>query len=276
MLHYLRAAFLAGIDVPALGRLPVNLLAIAAFVALGFLHPAFWVAGAVLEFLFLFALSGNQRFRSAVDAGDRADEGAIAEKRLQLISSLPQTEQRRFTGLLARFDRLEEIFRSEQAPDFVIDANRDVLRRLEWAYLKLLVAHANIDYVGAGCENEEALHARIAALQAESAEADPQALRDSRTATLAILNERLANIQRRALTLQEIDADLNRIEAQVDLLIENATLSRRPEVLTANPEVATNLDRATLFGDAQQTIADLDQMLAASPTHPAARVTEQA
>ncbi|HZU28080.1 MAG TPA: hypothetical protein VFA04_21295, partial [Bryobacteraceae bacterium] len=204
MLHYLKAAFFAGIDVPGLGHVPVNVLGVAACIALGFLYPVIWYAGAALELLFLFTLAGNARFRRAVDAQDLVNEDTIAQKRLQLIDSLPQAEQRRFTGLLARFERLEEVFRSQQADDFILDQNRNVLRRLEWAYLKLLVAQANIGYMDSNGENEETLRARILALDSEARTSDPPALRESRAATIAILSERIANIRRRADTLQEI------------------------------------------------------------------------
>ena len=45
MWRYLKAAFLVGVPVPALGRVPLNALAAAGFLILGFGHPGFWFLG---------------------------------------------------------------------------------------------------------------------------------------------------------------------------------------------------------------------------------------
>lgn len=216
MLRYVTAAFVARI-----GPVPANILAVLVFAILGFVHPAFWIGGAVLELFFLLALATNSRFRTAVDATRRTGDAELAEKRLQLIASLPQEQQRRFAGLLLRFERLEEIFRNQQAENWIMDINRDVLRRLEWTYLELLQAEANLDSLAAGTESEDQLRARIA-----EAEADDT--------TAAILRERLDNVQRRAQSLHQIHSDLRRIEAEVDLMIENATLQTTPQPLRSD------------------------------------------
>src|SRR6187455_1548727 len=63
---YLSAAFNAR---PAGMPVPPNWFAVAAFVLLGALaNPAFWLIGAGLEGLYLWALSRNERFRAVIDA----------------------------------------------------------------------------------------------------------------------------------------------------------------------------------------------------------------
>ena len=68
MLRYLKAAFLVGVDLPALGRIPANILGLSAFAVFGFGEPAFWLLGIGLETAFLFALAYNARFQKVVDA----------------------------------------------------------------------------------------------------------------------------------------------------------------------------------------------------------------
>ncbi len=68
MLRYLKAAFLVVVDLPALGRVPANILGRSAFAVFGFGEPAFWLLGIGLETAFLFALAYNARFQKVVDA----------------------------------------------------------------------------------------------------------------------------------------------------------------------------------------------------------------
>ena len=63
MWRYLKSAFLVGIDVPALGRLPINVLVATGFGILGFAEPAFWLAGIALETAFVSTLAFNPRFQ---------------------------------------------------------------------------------------------------------------------------------------------------------------------------------------------------------------------
>jgi hypothetical protein len=78
-------------------------------------------------------------------------------------------------------------------------------------------------------------------------------------ATLAILKERIVNVRRRQESLAEIESDLTRIEAQVDLMVENATIQGKPQTISTDIELATNLAGASLFGDSETMVADLDQ-----------------
>jgi hypothetical protein len=260
VLRYLKAAFFCRVPLPALGEVPANVLAIVAFAALGAVDAGFWMLGAGLETLFLFSLATNSRFQRVVDARDvHATEIDGDQKRRDLVRTLPTDLQSRFTHLSARCGRVAEIYRNQQAEDFVLESNRDALKRLEWVYLKLLVARHNL-LSTASSETEAALRARAAALESELKQTgDNGPLRQSRSATLAILKERLANVRRREESLAEIDSDLTRIDAQVDLMIENATIQGKPQTIATDIELATNLAGASLFGESETAVADLDQ-----------------
>ncbi len=68
MWRYIKSAFLVSADVPALGRVPVNILLASGFVILGFAQPAFWFLGAAVEATLVTALAFNPRFQKYVEA----------------------------------------------------------------------------------------------------------------------------------------------------------------------------------------------------------------
>jgi hypothetical protein len=88
------------------------------------------------------------------------------------------------------------------------------------------------------------------------------ALRESKTATLAIMKQRLANLRNRTRTMQEIESDLTRIEAQVDLALENASMQGKPQTISLEIDLASDLVSGTLFGESQNDVAALERAFA--------------
>jgi len=86
-----------------------------------------------------------------------------------------------------------------------------------------------------------------------------RSLRESKEATLRILEQRLANLERREQTLAEIDSDLTRIEAQVDLALENAGMRGKSEAISANIDLVSQLLDDSIYGDAGESVAALDR-----------------
>lgn len=260
MWRYLKAAFLVGVPVPGVGRLPLNAMAAAAFGIFGFAEPSLWLLGLGLETSILFALTTSERFRKVVDSEHlSSSERNVDAQRRALITTLPPDLQRRLIDLTRTCQRVLEV--SRQSDDFLIETNRDALQRLEWVYLKLLVARNNLAAIPAsGAEMN--LRSQITDLNnsLNAGSASPS-LRESKEATLAILKERLANVRRRAETLDEIDSDLARIEAQTQLLLENATMQGKPASISTDIELASNLASSNLYGDSGTAVADIDQKL---------------
>src|SRR4029077_10814885 len=85
------------------------------------------------------------------------------------------------------------------------------------------------------------------------------ALRQSKTATLDILKRRLANIQRREQSLEEVESDLTRVESQVDLILDNAAMQGKPQTISTDLELASDLVSGGMFGEAESAVADLDR-----------------
>jgi len=255
---YLKAAFWYGFKAPGMGTIPANALAVFGLGIIGLGEPAVWLVGLGLETTYLLAMTFNPRFQRLVRArtSEHADRTAD-EKRRALLETLPAESQSRLADLDRQCHRVLEI--NQQNDDLVVDANRAGLDRLKWAYLKLLVARNNLAKLGAR-ESEAELARKVAALEEDlRTSADSELLRQSKSATLGILRERLVNIRRRKESLEEVDSDLNRIEAQVQLVIENASIEGKPHTLSTDIDVASSLVSANLFGDSSMAIADLDR-----------------
>jgi len=258
--RYLKAAFLVGVHVPGLGRVPLNALAAAGFLILGFGHPGFWFLGLAAEAAIVPSLAFNKRFQKIVDAEDKElSSGDSQTKRYSLVKQLPGDYQLRLAQLETRCDKVLEVYRNAQADDFVIDTNRDALENLKWVYLKLLIARYHL--LTAGTEDTpESLEKKIKSLEGELQNGrESAALRQSRAATLDILKRRLANVQRRGQSIEEVESDLTRVESQVDLILDNAAMQGKPQTISTDIELASDLVGGGIFGEAESAVADLDR-----------------
>lgn len=260
MWRYLKAAFFVGVEIPALGRVPVNALAAAGFLILGFGHPGFWFLGLAAEAAIVPSLAFNKRFQKVVDAEDKQlSSGDSQSRRISLIKLLPGDYQTRLIALERRCDKVLEVYRNAQAEEFLIDTNRDALENLKWVYLKLLIARYHL--LTAGTEDTPgSLEKRVKSLEGElQTGSESPALRQSKAATLDILKRRLANIQRREQSLEEVESDLTRVESQVDLILDNAAMQGKPQTISTDIELASDLVSGGMFGDAESAVADLDR-----------------
>ena len=260
MWRYIKSAFFVGVDVPGLGRLPVNVLLATGFGILGFADPGFWLAGAAVESTIVAGLAFNPRFQKYVQAQQFQEaKGDDEDRRAALEQTLEPELRKRFSEFEAKCEKVLDVYGAQQAEGYVIDSNRDALDRLKWTYLKLLVARHHLT----SAENnvsESSLEKKIKDLESDLREEDqPQSLRESKSATVAILKKRLENIQRKSQTLEEIDSDCMRMEAQLDLLVENATMQGKPPTISSDIELASDLLGAGIFGDDEQAVTHLDR-----------------
>lgn len=260
MWRYLKAAFFVGADVPALGRVPVNVLASIAFVILGFGHPGFWLLGLAAEAAILPTLAFNKRFQNVVDANERQlSSGDSQNKRTALVQALPPEDRKRIEALDRKCAKVLDVYRNAQAEEFLIETNRDALDNLKWVYTKLLIARFHLLTAGTD-DTAESLQRKILSIQNDLR--DPQetpALHQSKAATLDILKRRLANIERRGQSLEEVESDLTRVESQVDLILDNAAMQGKPQTISTDLQLASDLVTGGLFGDAESAVADLDR-----------------
>ena len=260
MWRYLKSAFLVSVEVPGIGRLPVNALGAAAFAILGFAQPALWLVGLAIEAAVVPALAFNPRFQKIVQARElQVHEISADQKREALVKLLETSAQQRLWTLAKKCNQVLDVYRSQQAEDYIVDSNDQALKNLEWVYLKLLVAQHHLLNPITG-ETEQTLEAKIKSLENDLRdEGETESLRQSKTATLNILKKRLANIRQKAQTLEEIESDLTRIDNQVDLILENATMQGKPQTISADIELASDLLGGSVFGDDESAVSDLDQ-----------------
>jgi len=257
--RYLKAAFLARPEIPGLGHVPANLVALGCLGILGFVNPGFWFLAAGLEVGYLALLVTNPRFRAAIDALDRpattpADQAQVEQALVQRLAPPARALLRRIDAGCAR---VLEIQQQAHVEGFVLEANRESLARLRWTALKLLVAQANLQS-DEWDEPESAIRGRIAVLDREIAAAPSAGVRASKEATRGILERRIANRGERERQLAEIGADLARIEAQIDLARENASIQGQPLTIASDVELASGL---LDYGPAAPDIADIEQRM---------------
>ena len=260
MWRYLKSAFLVSVDVPGLGRVPVNALGATAFAILGFAQPAFWFLGLAIEAAVVPTLAFNPRFQKVVQAQSlQTDQVDAAQKRLALVKVLEPGARQRLSSLIDKCNRILEVYRSQQAESYVLDSNDQALQSLHWVYLKLLVARHHLQDP-LNSDTEQSLEKKIKELDQDLRDGEEtESLRQSKTATLGILKKRLANIRRKQQTLEEIESDLTRIDNQVDLILENATMQGKPQTISADIELASDLLGGSVFGEDESAITDLEQ-----------------
>lgn len=263
-MRYLSEAFWAKMEVPYLGAIPFNLVGLAAFGLLGFGEPAFWPLGAGLEAAYLLVLSTNPRFRNVIDArGKVAVEQGAEAQRAALLSRLNPAQNRRLEALEAKCQHILQIYQDQQVNEFTVSSNTDALKRLQWIFLKLLVAQHYLNDRSTETSPQE-IEAKIHQLENDLKLAGiTRTLRDSKEGTLRILQQRLNNVNRRAESNTEIESDLSRVEAQVDLALESATMQGQAEVISANVELTSHLFDSTSFGDLSATVDAMDQTFGA-------------
>jgi len=264
MWRYLKAAFLVGVDVPGLGRLPVNALGAAAVGILGFVEPSIWLAGLGVEVALVSSLAFHPRFQKVVDAqaGSRILEDDRA-KRKALVAALPDDLRGRLRALEVTSERILSIYETLGVDPALLAGTQSSLDKLQWIYLKLLIARAHLTRE-LGAESEGSLQARIRNIRFKMEQSAPaqaessSALQRSQEATLAILEKRLANLRNRDRILSENSSDLSRIEAQVELMRENAAIEGKPASVETEIELASDLASPDIYGSQSSLVRDLD------------------
>lgn len=251
MWRYLQAAFWARTDLPGLGRLPLNVIALSGCAVLGLGHEAFWLLGAGLETGYLALLSTSDRFRRVIDALDRqVEQREEAGDQQTLVKNLATARRERLARIEDRCAKIIQLHQNLETADIILEGNREALTKLTHLYLKLLVAQQNLESIQAAIVAEQ-LQRQIASIKEELAAGRLRSsLRESKEATLHLLERRLGNLDRREQSLEEIDSDLVRVEAQIDLALENAGMrGGQTETISTNLKLVSHLLEDPAFGD---------------------------
>lgn len=279
MWRYLKAAFLVGVEVPGIGRLPLNVLAVAATAIFGAVEPSVWLAGGGLEVALLASLAFSPRFQKLTDGqlSLSAHAGGATQRAREtqaLVASLPPTLAARLTSLRGGAARVLAIYGSLGFDAGTRQTTEASLDRLQWIFLKLLVVKNHLENE-LGRQTLPELQARIAQLAAGSGATQPidaaagatgidaagadAGLARSREATLDILRKRADNLRSRDRLLAENASDLERIEQQVELMRENAAIHGKPYAVDMEIDLASDLATPDLFGAQGSLVESVDR-----------------
>src|SRR5258708_26865797 len=208
MFRYLSAAFWARPRLWALGRIPWNALAVVGAAILGFGEHSVWLGGLGVETLYLFVIATNPGFQRWVDERDLARvHGETEEARALLVQSLGGAARQRLIRLDEKVAQIEKLYRESPSDNFLFDTNREALKKLAWAFLKLLVAQKNL-VVSSSQSNDTALRGQMDAIvKGLAGGGAPAAGGGSQKTTRTLLCPRTDYVRRRAETLAEVDAD---------------------------------------------------------------------
>jgi len=240
---YLKEAFHRKVDVPLLGRMPLNKMALGAFGVAGLANPGFWFLGAAFELLMLFGVGGSERFQKLV-RGERLlrrqqEWAGRVTHAVDRLSPLSRERYRRLLDQCRLILGLSESLDRDSLGNFR-DLRAQNLNQLLGIFLRLLGSREAITANLQSLDRTE-LEADIARLEERLAEApEGSALGRSLTGTLDIQRKRLENLDRAGESLAVIDAELERIEQQVELIREESAISGRPEALSMRLDAVTN------------------------------------
>jgi hypothetical protein len=241
--NYLKAAFNRKVNVPLLGPMPVNKMALASLAVLGLANPGFWLLAAGGELLYLYLKSSSPRFQNLLK-GERllAQQKSWTDKLKAAVERLTPEGRARYRRLVEQCRLVLGI--SESLDEDSLGSFRDLrahsLNQLLAIFLRLLISRqaiaTNVETLDrAELTDSISVHeARLAKARADSA------LERSIKGTLDIQRKRLENLTRAGENLQVIDAELERIEQQVELIREETAVTGDPEVLSMRLDAVTS------------------------------------
>ena len=251
---YLAAAFNAR---PFGMPVPPNWFGVAVFGLLGALvDPGFWLIGAGLEGLYLFALSRSARFRNVVDAEALAGAEPSWDSRYEALAAPLDVEAREIQlGVERRCREIVGLLARTGANESQIG---DV-RQMAWLHLKLLAARASLLQVIAAADREGqdlAEQERRAGERIARGNADDE-LRRSLEQQLEVIRERRTAHADAGRRRELVEAELERLRQQVALVREQALLA------TDEQGVATSLDALSAsLNEANRWLKDQRELFA--------------
>jgi hypothetical protein len=258
---YLAAAFNAR---PLGMPVPPNWFAVAAFALLGALvDPGFWLIGAGVEGLYLWALSRNGRFRATVDAGGA--DSSWDSRYATALAPLDDAARDVQAALERQAAEIVQILSRIRANESQIG---DV-RQLAWLHLKLLGARASLVQVASAAASERrslAEQEQRAADRLARGDADDELRRSLEQQIQVIRSRRTAHAdaeRRREL----VDAELERLRQQISLVREQALLATDEQSVRQSLDaLSASLNEANRWlKDQRELFAGLDDLSDEAP-----------
>lgn len=257
---YIAAAFNAK---PFGMPVPPNWFALAAFGLLGALiNPGFWLIGAGVEGLYLWALSRNENFRRIIDSTSVGQQKW--DSRYQALVDPLDGDARDVQGALER-----------QAAEIVqllsrVGANESQIgdvRQMVWLHLKLLAARASlVEVLQVANRERRNLEEQEQRLAERIKNADDELRRSLEQQVTVIQSRRAAHADaNRRCNL--VDAELERLRQQIALVREQALLATdEHSVAQSLDALSASLNEANRWlKDQRELFAGLDDMTDETP-----------
>jgi hypothetical protein len=258
-----RSVLAAAFNARPLGMpVPPNWFFLAAVGLLGtFVDPGFFLIGAGLEGLYLWALSRSERFRKTVQADDAG--AAVWEERYRSLAESLDRDSLQLQGTIEALasETVELLARSGAHESQIGD-----VRRMAWLHLKLLAARSSLGQVTAAAQRErrslEDQEERLEARLREDDGDDGDELRRSLEQQIEVIRSRRAAHADAERRRELVEAELERLRQQVALVREQALLATDEQSVASSLDaLSASLNEATrLLKDQRELFAGLDAL----------------
>jgi len=226
-IDYVKEAFNLRVRVPAMGKVPVNWLALVGVGAASIASGSFPILliGAGMEIGYLYLLSSNPRFQKVVQGmGLEKKRGEWEEKKYKILDRLSSGARAKYEELEAKCKRVINIYETATIETGRLDTSRlAVLNQFLWLSLKLLLSREMI-IRNIKNESKESLQKKIQNLENNMQSETSERLKKTLESTIDTVKKRLANIAAADEKIKSIDLELLRIEEQLELLQNVAAL----------------------------------------------------
>ena len=260
-----RSYFAAAFNARPFGMpVPPNWFALAAFALLGwFVSPGFWLIGAGLEGLYLWALTRNPRFRAIVDSESGSSDW---HARYEMLSShLEAADRDAQASIEAQATEIIDLLQRTGATD----TQMSDVRQMAWIHLKLVAARASVQQViaSAGREHRNLEEQERRVIDRLSRNDADDELKRSLEQQLEVIRSRRsahADAERRH---ELIDAEIERLRQQVSLVREQALLATDEHSAAASLDaLSASLNEANRWlKDQRELFSGLDDLTDEAP-----------
>lgn len=271
---YVKEAFHRSVNVPLLGAMPANKMALAVFGVMGLANPGFWFLGAAAEVVYLGVLSSSERFQRLVRGERLLEQSESHDARVAVaFRRLGHPAQGRFRALVDECRQILGLAGSPNDSGMFRGLRTGNLNELLWLFMRLLTSRELIQTTRAQIDRSQ-LEQDIETSRSRIEAAEPDSpLARSLGATLTIQEKRLANLDTAEHNLAVVDAELERIEQQVRLIREESAVSGGPEMLSSRLDaVSSTLTETSRWMDQHadlfSSLESEDELSASLPTLP--------
>lgn len=229
-MDYVKEAFNLKVHVPAMGKVPVNWIAIVGIGALSLItSPYMLLIGAGLELGYLYTLSTSPRFRKLIQAvQDSKKRKEWEDKKIRILGRLSPGARAKYEELEAKCMKVINIYETASIETGRLDVSRlSILNQLLWTALRLLNSRGVILKSTKG-EPKDDLKNKISSMEENLKNETSERVKKTMESTIEIMKKRLQNIETGEDKLKSIDFELMRIEEQLELL-QNVAAVEGPE-----------------------------------------------